>query len=245
MKKKLCIVLIIIFLILVGVLLTISIYKNNKKPFEIGNNEIISEGEIEHNEKEENILENIVVEENIEVSDKNETEKVEIIEKNENKTDNQNVSEKNNTSTTETSNKANNKVNNKETTIKKNTTTTTVSNNANSTSKNEEKKEPIITEKPKEDIAKEDEKTTTDKATTNNTKTEEIIETPKCKHSNENYYNTEEEAIAFYKKTSKEYGDKVKSGEITYEEYLKKCPYGYETMSCPYCQKWTISFYYE
>ena len=76
-------------------------------------------------------------------------------------------------------------------------------------------------------------------------KTEEIIETPKCKHSNENYYKTEEEAIAFYKKTSKEYGDKVKSGEITYEEYLKKCPYGYETMSCPYCQKWTISFYYE
>jgi len=245
MKKKLSIVLIIIFLILVGVLLTMSIYKNNKKPFEIGNNEIISEGEIEHNEKEENILENIVVEENIEVSDKNETEKVEIIEKNENKTDNQNVSEKNNTSTTETSNKANNKVNNKETATKKNTTTTTVSNNANSTSKNEEKKEPIITEKPKEDIVKEDEKTTTDKATTNNTKTEEIIETPKCKHSNENYYNTEEEAIAFYKKTSKEYGDKVKSGEITYEEYLKKCPYGYETMSCPYCQKWTISFYYE
>lgn len=245
MKKKLCIVLIIIFLILVGVLLTISIYKNDEKLSEMQNNKSLSEGEIEHNEKDENILENLVVEENIEVSDKNETEKVEIIEKNENKTDNQNVSEKNNTSTTETSNKANNKVNNKETTIKKNTTTTTVSNNANSTSKNEEKKEPIITEKPKEDIAKEDEKTTTDKATTNNTKTEEIIETPKCKHSNENYYNTEEEAIAFYKKTSKEYGDKVKSGEITYEEYLKKCPYGYETMSCPYCQKWTISFYYE
>lgn len=242
MKKKLCIVLIIIFLILVGILLTISIYKNDEKSFEIGNNEILSEGETEHIEKEENILENIVVEENIEVSDKKEIEKVEI---NEDKTDNQNVLEKNNTSTTETSNKANNKVNNKETTIKKNTTTTTVSNNANSTSKNEEKKEPIITEKPKEDIAKEDEKTTTDKATTNNTKTEEIIETPKCKHSNENYYNTEEEAIAFYKKTSKEYGDKVKSGEITYEEYLKKCPYGYETMSCPYCQKWTISFYYE
>lgn len=242
MKKKLCIVLIIIFLILVGILLTISIYKNDEKSFEIGNNEILSEGETEHIEKEENILENIVVEENIEVSDKKEIEKVEI---NEDKTDNQNVLEKNNTSTSETSNKDNNKVNNKKTTTKKNTTTTTVSNNVNSTSKNEEKKEPIITEKPKEDIVKEDEKTTTDKATTNNTKTEEIIETPKCKHSNENYYNTEEEAIAFYKKTSKEYGDKVKSGEITYEEYLKKCPYGYETMSCPYCQKWTISFYYE
>lgn len=242
MKKKLCIVLIIIFLILVGILLTISIYKNDEKPFEIGNNEILSEGETEHIEKEENILENIVVEENIEVSDKKEIEKVEI---SENKTNNQNVSEKNNTSTSETSNKDNNKVNNKKTTTKKNTTTTTVSNNVNSTSKNEEKKEPIITEKPKEDIVKEEEKTTTDKVTTNNTKTEEIIETPKCKHSNENYYNTEEEAIAFYKKTSKEYGDKVKSGEITYEEYLKKCPYGYETMSCPYCQKWTISFYYE
>lgn len=232
MKKKLCIVLIIIFLILVGILLTISIYKNDEKSFEIGNNEILSEGETEHIEKEENI----------EVSDKKEIEKVEI---NEDKTDNQNVLEKNNTSTSETCNKDNNKVNNKKTTTKKNTTTTTVSNNVNSTSKNEEKKEPIITEKPKEDIVKEDEKTTTDKATTNNTKTEEIIETPKCKHSNENYYNTEEEAIAFYKKTSKEYGDKVKSGEITYEEYLKKCPYGYETMSCPYCQKWTISFYYE
>ena len=222
MKKKISIVLIIIFLILVGVLLTISIYKNDEQPFQIQNNEIVSEGKIEHNEKEENIIENIVVEENIEVPDK---------------TENQNISEKNNTSATEMSNK----VANKETTTKKNATTTTVTNNENSTSKNEEKNEQIITEKPKEDIVKEDENTTT-----NNTKTEEVIETPKCNHSNETYYNTEEEAIAFYKKTSKECGEKLKSGEIkTYEEYLKLCPYGYETMSCPYCQKWTISFYYE
>lgn len=244
MKKKLSIVFIIVFLILVGALLTISKHKNDEKSFQIQNNEMVFEDEIVQNKKEENVLENIIVEEKIEVSDEKENEKVESIEKKENKTENQTVSEKNKTSASETNNKANNKVNNKETTTKKNTTTTTVTNNTNSTSKNEEKKEQTTTEKPKQDIVKE-EKPTTNKPTTNNTKTEEIIETPKCKHSNENYYNTEEEAIAFYKKTSKEYGDKVKSGEITYEEYLKKCPYGYETMSCPYCQKWTISFYYE
>ena len=106
MKKKISIVLIILFLILVGVLLTISIYKSDKQPFQIQNNEIVSEGEIEHNEKEENIIENIVVEENIEVPDKNEVEKVEIAE---NKTENQNISEKNNTSATEMSNKTSNK----------------------------------------------------------------------------------------------------------------------------------------
>lgn len=226
MKKKISIILIIIFLILVSVLLTISIYKKNDKYSQTYIYEFAPADGIKNNNKEENILENTVLEESTTILGNKEMEKGDTVE---NKTENQNTSEKNN--------KINNKVVNEETTTHKNTTQTV--------SKNEEKQESIVVEESKEDIVKDNEKTSTDKPPTNNTKTEEIIETPKCKHSNENYYNTEEEAIAFYKKISKEYGDKVKNGEITYEEYLKKCPYGYETMSCPYCEKWTISFYYE
>lgn len=214
----------------------LSLNKNNDKISQTQTNEFVSADDIKYENKEENIVENIVMEESVEVSNNHDIEEVDSTES---KIEKQDVSNKNN----EKKDNTTNKVITKETTTQKEATTT--EKNTNSTSKSEEKKEPNIIEKPKEDIAKDNEESSTDKQSINNTKTEEIIENPKCNHSNENYYNTEEEAIAFYKKTSKEYGDKVKNKEITYEEYLKKCPYGYETMSCPYCQKWTISFYYE
>ena len=45
-----------------------------------------------------------------------------------------------------------------------------------------------------------------------------------------------------YTPTNKKY--KYENGEITWEEYMKKSPYGYECWSCGYCGKWTGSFKY-
>ena len=44
-------------------------------------------------------------------------------------------------------------------------------------------------------------------------------------------------------KVMKYWADKEESGEITWEEYTKKCPCGYEAWSCP-CGKWTGNFKY-
>lgn len=44
-------------------------------------------------------------------------------------------------------------------------------------------------------------------------------------------------------KVMKYWADKEERGEITREEYYKKCPCGYEAWSCP-CGKWTGNFKY-
>ena len=55
--------------------------------------------------------------------------------------------------------------------------------------------------------------------------------------------NSEKEAIATYDKKVKEWGDKWSNGIISYEQYIKNCPSGYETWDCPICHKWTINMY--
>ena len=45
-------------------------------------------------------------------------------------------------------------------------------------------------------------------------------------------------------KEMKYWADLEKRGEITREEYYKKCPCGYEAWSCP-CGKWTGNFKYD
>ncbi len=65
------------------------------------------------------------------------------------------------------------------------------------------------------------------------------------------WFDTEAEAIAYYKSIIKEWGDKLesfddyKSEEFKKfnEEYDKNCPCRYEVWSC-FCGKWTINFYY-
>ena len=74
-------------------------------------------------------------------------------------------------------------------------------------------------------------------------KKEETEETPKCNHSSSNWFNSEKEAIATYDKKVKEWGDKWSNGIISYEQYIKNCPSGYETWDCPICHKWTINMY--
>ena len=44
-------------------------------------------------------------------------------------------------------------------------------------------------------------------------------------------------------KVMNEYNRQYEDGEITWEEYVKSCPYGYEAWSCP-CGKWSGNFKY-
>ena len=88
------------------------------------------------------------------------------------------------------------------------------------------------------------------------TKTEPIKElepvTPKCDGSNHGvgvgnsnkWFNSKQEAVAYYDSLIKTWGDKWERFEIDSETYDKNCPYGYEVWSCPFCGKWTINFYY-
>lgn len=58
------------------------------------------------------------------------------------------------------------------------------------------------------------------------------------------WFNTKSEAENFYDKEIAKWGSMWENDEITKEEYLKKCPSGYEVWSCPLCQKWTLNYYY-
>lgn len=86
----------------------------------------------------------------------------------------------------------------------------------------------------------------------NNVENEKVTEKPSCtdtKHgvgvgNSNNWFNSYDEAVSFYNNLIADYSNKAKNGEITYEEYCKKCPYGYETWSCQYCGKWTLNYYF-
>ncbi len=81
---------------------------------------------------------------------------------------------------------------------------------------------------------------------------EKVTEKPSCtdtKHgvgvgNSNKWFNSYDEAVSFYNNLIADYSNKAKNGEITYEEYCKKCPYGYETWSCQYCGKWTLNYYF-
>lgn len=77
-------------------------------------------------------------------------------------------------------------------------------------------------------------------------------ETPKCsdtKHgvgagNTGKWFNSYNEAVAYYDNLINGYSNQIHNGEITLEKYNKECPYGYEVWSCPYCNKWTLNFYF-
>ena len=75
---------------------------------------------------------------------------------------------------------------------------------------------------------------------------------PKCDGANHGvgvgnsnkWFNSKQEAINYYDGILKTWGDKWEKFEIDSETYDKNCPYGYEIWTCPFCEKWTINFYY-
>lgn len=102
------------------------------------------------------------------------------------------------------------------------------------TVKEVEKKEEIV--ETKEEIIEEtiiDE--VTEKTTTEKTK--------ECSHSEINYYNTKNDAISIFLQQEKEWETKWLNDEIDDDEYFNNRPNGYEVISCPYCEKWTINIY--
>lgn len=100
------------------------------------------------------------------------------------------------------------------------------------------KEEPKVIEVPKQETPKQEEP--------------KIVEVPKCSGNNHGvgtgnsgkWFNSESDAIKYYKSIIKTWSDKWEKFEIDDETYNKNCPYGYEDWSCPYCGRWTINFYY-
>lgn len=101
-------------------------------------------------------------------------------------------------------------------------------------------------EKSKDEITKVE---TTPETSTQEEKTTVI---PKCTETNHmmeagnsgKWFDTKQQAVAFYEKEIKEWEDKWLKDEIDDNTYYKNCPDGYEYWSCPLCQKWTINLYY-
>ena len=58
------------------------------------------------------------------------------------------------------------------------------------------------------------------------------------------WFNTKDEIGEYRNNISNKYCQQYENGEITWEEYMKKSPYGYECWSCGYCGKWTGNFKY-
>ena len=58
------------------------------------------------------------------------------------------------------------------------------------------------------------------------------------------WFNSKDEVDAYWDKVDISYFEQYQNGIITFEEYHKKSPYGYECWSCSYCGKWTGNFKY-
>lgn len=58
------------------------------------------------------------------------------------------------------------------------------------------------------------------------------------------WFNSKKEVERYWEQTDEKYFQQYENGEITYDEYAKKSPYGYKCWSCSYCGKWTGDFKY-
>ena len=59
------------------------------------------------------------------------------------------------------------------------------------------------------------------------------------------WFNSRDEVDNYWVQVDNDYYNQYKNGIITFEEYYKKSPYGYECWSCSYCGKWTGNFKYD
>ena len=58
------------------------------------------------------------------------------------------------------------------------------------------------------------------------------------------WFNSRDEVDNYWVQVDNNYAKQYLDGTITFEEYHKKSPYGYECWSCSYCGKWTGNFKY-
>ena len=59
------------------------------------------------------------------------------------------------------------------------------------------------------------------------------------------WFSSRDEIDKYWVEIDNYYFKQYQTGKITYEEYCKKSPYGYESWSCSYCGKWTGNFKYD
>ena len=112
-------------------------------------------------------------------------------------------------------------------------------NNVNTNKKQETKQDVKVANTNKEENQQPTNKNTTTqndskKETSSSQDTDKKQETERCTNVNNHFldagnsnkwFNTEEEAIAYYDTEQKKWGDLYRNNEISYEEYTKKCPY--------------------
>lgn len=263
MKNKKLMSIILIFLIIGLFIVFLIINQNNNKNIKseiVSNNEIsekveniaeIKESKENENSSEDITNQNTIAEDNSFLAGNKEKEII-----TESKTDN--ISETNVTSKVEEkkqTNKTTTKTQEKKTEspkkqVKSNIEQSSVKQQEPVKATNQEEKTAteVIKESQKQD---EDQIIETEiKETKSESKTPKR-EIPKCSDTqhgvgvgNSNkWFNSYNEAVAYYDNLINDYSDKVQNGTITFEEYNKLCPYGYETWSCPYCGKWTLNFY--
>ena len=82
------------------------------------------------------------------------------------------------------------------------------------------------------------------------------VTTKNCEHCTNNnnhsmscgnmgrWFNSRDEVDNYWDEVDIGYFQQYQNGTITFEEYHKKSPYGYECWSCSYCGKWTGNFKY-
>lgn len=59
------------------------------------------------------------------------------------------------------------------------------------------------------------------------------------------WFNSRDEVDDYWVQIDNNYAEQYLNGTITFEEYNKKSPYGYECWSCSCCGKWTGNFKYD
>lgn len=78
-----------------------------------------------------------------------------------------------------------------------------------------------------------------------------IVENSHCTNNNNHsikcgnigmWFGSRREVDTYFSSICNKWGTKYKNEEITWEEYTKNCPQGYECWSCSYCGKWTGNF---
>ena len=81
-----------------------------------------------------------------------------------------------------------------------------------------------------------------------------IVESSHCTNNNNHsikcgnmgkWFSSRDEIDKYWVEIDNYYFKQYQTGKITYEEYCKKSPYGYESWSCSYCGKWTGNFKYD
>lgn len=82
------------------------------------------------------------------------------------------------------------------------------------------------------------------------------VTTKNCEHCTNNnnhsmscgnmgkWFTSKSDIDDYWEEVVQTYSKQYENGEITWETYCKKSPYGYECWSCSYCGKWTGNFKY-